>query len=236
MINAKKKEPKIKFGQIDSYILIPIIGGIIKICYRYLLLHTDSSFINHPFVFSAYSSLGMCLAFIRFIKEPSLDELMEEPEDKEKKQIVKRGKFVYICITILLDFIQTVMSTFFYTKTKLNLWNFDIIILGIFSRIILKISLNRHQLVSIASIFILSLIINFIILKTEQDSYFNILAFVNQIIYYLQVVIHKLIIELHLKYASMKEYLTYFCIYYFYQYFQILKYQKNIVIFLMIIF
>ena len=58
--NDRKSEPKIKFGKIDNYILIPIIGGIIKICYRYLILHTESSFINHPFVFSSYSSLGMC--------------------------------------------------------------------------------------------------------------------------------------------------------------------------------
>jgi hypothetical protein len=137
----------------------------------------------------------MCLAFIRFIKEPNLDELMEEPEDNEIKKKVKSGKFTFICITILLDYIQTVIATFFYSKTKLNLWTFDIIILGIFSRIILKISLKRHQLVSIASIFILSIIINFIILKTEQDSYIKILAFVNQTIFYLEVVIHKLIIE-----------------------------------------
>ena len=161
-------------------------------------MHTESSFINHPFVFSSYSSLGMCLAFIRYIKEPNLDELMP-PEENDKKHEVKRGKVIFISIAILLDFIQTVMSTFFYTKTKLNLWNFDIIILGIFSRLILKISLNRHQLVGIVSIFILSLIINFIILKGEQDFYFNILAFVNQVIYYLQVVIHKLMIE---KYVS----------------------------------
>ena len=72
---------------------------------------------------------------------------------------------------------------------------FDIIILGVFCRLILKESLSRHQFVSIGSIFVLSLIINFIILKDEQDIYFNILGFVNQIIYYLEVVIHKLILD-----------------------------------------
>ena len=94
-----------------------------------------------------------------------------------------------------MDFFQTIISTFFYKKTKLNLWNFDIIILGLFCRLILKESLNRHQFVSIASIFVLSLIINIIILKGEHDIYFNILGFVNQIVYYLEVVIHKLILD-----------------------------------------
>lgn len=194
MVYNGKREQIIKFGIIDKYILIPIIGGLIKIFYRYLILHIGPSFGNHPFVFSLYSSLGMSLAFIRFIKEPNLDELMP-PDAKEKKQIVKRGKFIFICVAILLDFIQTLLATFFYLKTKLNLWNFDIIILGIFSRLILKISLYRHQLLSIASIFILSLIINLIILKEEKDLYINILTFVNQIIFHLEVVIHKLIIE-----------------------------------------
>ena len=192
--NNEKLEPKIKCGNIDTNILIPIIGGIIKIIYRYLILHTDSSFINHPFVFSSYSSLGMCLALIQFIKEPNLDEKME-PDDKEKKKKVKKGKILFIFITIFLDFTQTIISTFFYKKTKLNLWNFDIIILGFFCRLILKETLNRHQFVSIGSIFVLSLIINFIILKGEQDIYFNMLGFVNQIIYYLEVVIHKLILD-----------------------------------------
>ena len=127
MVYNGKREQIIKFGIIDKYILIPIIGGLIKIFYRYLILHIGPSFGNHPFVFSLYSSLGMSLAFIRFIKEPNLDELMP-PDAKEKKQIVKRGKFIFICVAILLDFIQTLLSTFFYLKTKLNLWNFDIII------------------------------------------------------------------------------------------------------------
>jgi len=188
---------KIQFGETNKLILIPIIGGIIKIIYRFLIIQTGPSFGNHPFVFSSYSSLGMCLAFIRYIKEPDLDELM--PENDEAKKKIKKGKIIFICIAILLDFMQTVIATFFYVKTKLNLWNFDIIILGIFSRIILKISLNRHQFVSIVSIFILSLIMNLVIVEGETDSYFNILSFVCQIILDLQVVIHKLIIE---NYAS----------------------------------
>ena len=59
----------ITFGKIDKRFLIPVIGGIIKLIYRFLLNINPKYeiLLNNPFILSVYTNIGMVLAFIPYI-------------------------------------------------------------------------------------------------------------------------------------------------------------------------
>ena len=59
----------ITFGKINMKFLIPIIGGIIRLIYRFLV-NINSKYeiiLKNPFILSIYTSIGMVFAFIPYI-------------------------------------------------------------------------------------------------------------------------------------------------------------------------
>ena len=202
-----EKQRLISFGRIDKFIFIPIIGGFIRILIKFLITYNYNNddeeknincyFLNHPFIFCCYSSLGMTLAFIPFIREKNLNELIPNVDLNKVKKKIKIHKFFLIIFSTFLDFLQSIISTFLYVDIMINLWNFDIIIIYIFSMISLKQKFYRHQYFSMISIIILSFLLNLINYENLENSnlFIILLTLFNEIIFCLQIVIHKYTME-----------------------------------------
>jgi len=200
----------ITFGKIDKRFLIPVIGGIIKLIYRFLLNINPKYeiLLNNPFILSVYTNIGMVLAFIPYIilkyrsKKINLNISENKPKlniefvhnDALKKTRIKKYKL--ILLTAIFDFSQTLLILIFCMKCIYNLWIFEILFISLFSYLLLKTKLYKHQYLSMIIIIILGLVLNILeYYKSGTDSEFNmleiIIKFLGEIFLSLNIVIAK---------------------------------------------
>ena len=213
----------ISIGIIKAKIFIPIFGGLIRLLgneYR----STNPKFenlIQNPFLLSIYTEIGMILAFIPLLiikkrtKKRVQDEIVkEQAKVKNDKLIIryeyydiyqktKYEKYKLIFISTILDFSQTILVYLFCMKFIYNLWIFDIIFISLFSYLILKTKLYKHQYFSMISIILLGFGLNIIqFFKKEVDNNDNdndnqnifseiISKFIGELCFCLNVVINK---------------------------------------------
>ena len=201
----------ITFGKIDKRFLIPVIGGIIKLIYRFLLNINPKYeiLLNNPFILSVYTNIGMVLAFIPYIilkyrsKKINLNISENKPKlniefvhnDVLKKARIKKYKL--ILLTTIFDFSQTLLILIFCMKCIYNLWIFEILFISLFSYLLLKTKLYKHQYLSMIIIIILGLVLNILeYYKSGTDNEFNILEiiikFIGEIFLSLNIVIAKI--------------------------------------------
>ena len=59
----------INFGKLDKKLLIPVVGGLIRLCYKYIVKSNPKYKIltQNPFLFNIYVNIGMILAFIPYL-------------------------------------------------------------------------------------------------------------------------------------------------------------------------
>ena len=205
----------ISLGIIDKKIIYPILGGVFKLIAD---LAIDSlskvnkiEMRNHPFLLGFNSGLGFCLSFIPFlIFKRNFDILNHSKEDEggnliynENEDIVyvKRKNVYYQLFAIAFcDFIQKLLS-FIYVGLD-NFWIFDIPFIILFSLLILKIKLYIHHLVSLVFIIIFGIVLNIIInlgINTNINIFIRIInTFIIEIIFSLEIVISKYVIEFKL--------------------------------------
>ena len=183
----------ITFGKIDKRFLIPVIGGIIKLIYRFLLNINPKYeiLLNNPFILSVYTNIGMVLAFIPYIilKYRSKKINLNISENKSKLNIefvrddvlkkTRIKKYKLILLTTIFDFSQTLLILIFCMKCIYNLWIFEILFISLFSYLLLKTKLYKHQYLSMIIIIILGLVLNILeYYKSGTDSEFNILEII----------------------------------------------------------
>ena len=167
----------IKFGKFDKKFLIPIVGGIIQLIFKYFEKNNPKYeiLLQNPFLLSIYSSMGMVLAFIPYLilkyKSKSSNNISDdEPQDQSNLNLVhinqsifekiKNSKYKYILFQEIFDFLQTISIYFFCMDIFYNFWTFDIIFISLFSYLILKIKFYRHQYISMIIITILGILLN----------------------------------------------------------------------------
>ena len=59
----------INFGKLDKKLLIPVVGGLIRLCYKYIVKSNPKYKIltQNPFLFNIYVAFGMILALIPYV-------------------------------------------------------------------------------------------------------------------------------------------------------------------------
>ena len=87
-----------------------------------------------------------------------LNKIIRKYYDAYKKII--KNKYKLICFAAFLDFSQTFILSTIQDECPYNLWEFDILFLSLFSYILLKTQLYRHQFLSILIIIILGFGLN----------------------------------------------------------------------------
>ena len=166
----------IKLGTFDKKLLIPIIGGICRLIFTFFYKKNPKYPIlsQNPFITSIYSSIGMILTFIPYLifkyRSKSSYIISNGSENQSKLNLklfnkpiienIRKKKYKFFIFQEIFDFLQTVFSTFFCMNITYNFWTFDIIFISLFSYLILKTKLYRHQYISMIIIIILGFLLN----------------------------------------------------------------------------
>ena len=170
----------IKLGKIDKKIFLPISAGLLFWPFSIVRSYTEMN--NHYIILSLCSSMGMMLSIIPLlISRKNMKRAMSNKnfKNKEKKsknieisliynkssEKIKRYKFLYIFLSSLCDFLQTLLATIIYNNTiKVNFWLLDLVFLSSLSYFILNRKLFRHQILSMIIIIILGIILDLVVL------------------------------------------------------------------------
>ena len=180
----------ITFGKINMKFLIPIIGGIIRLIYRFLV-NINSKYeiiLKNPFILSIYTSIGMVFAFIPYIilkyRSKKINSNIHENKSKLNIELVhydifkktRLKKYKLILASSICDFSETLIIYTFCMKCIYNLWMFDILFMSVFSYFLLKTKLYKHQYLSMIIIIVLGLVLNVLeYFKSENNYEFNVL-------------------------------------------------------------
>ena len=176
----------INFGDVNKRLLIPIFGGIIRLIYIFLI-HRNPKYeiaTKNPFILNIYTSVGMIFSFIPYLilkyrsKTKSISSNASQIQSKlniefihsdlyEEIEIDQSKKYKLIICSSIFDFLQVLLLTIFCIYCNYNLWIFDILFMSLFSSLILKTKLYKHQYFSMIIIIILGFILNII-------KYFNL--------------------------------------------------------------
>ena len=181
----------INIGKINKKIFIPIFGGLFRIIYKFIISFSSKAELlnKNPFLFSLYISIGMILALIPYLilkrqikKEKfNINENSTSGKDTKNRLAIKYehyniykktkwSKYKFLFLASILDCLQTLCGCILYWDFVYNLWIFDIIIISLFSNLILKTVLYRHQYFSMIIIIILGLGLNIIeYFKKDKD-------------------------------------------------------------------
>ena len=172
----------INFGKVDRKFLIPIFGGIVNLAYRYIirLIPKGENLMENPFIINIYVSIGMILAFIPYLilkyrtknivvqyvhynekqEDSKLNiKLIHNKNIEEKKRFTK---YLLFFLSASFGFLQTLLLNLFCSNCIYNLWIFDIIFISLFSYLILKTKLYKHQYISMGIIISLGFCLNII--------------------------------------------------------------------------
>ena len=204
----------ITFGKIDKKLLIPVVGGLITLSYKYIVKPNPKYNIatQNPFLWNIYVALGMILAIIPHLilkhRSKSSLNISKPPKEQSKLNIElivedydvferrKCAKYRFILYSTIFDFSQTLLFTLFALNNSFNLWNFDILFFSIFSYLMLKTKFYRHQYVGMISIIILGIGLNITeAYKEDAENTSNLfeisMIFISEICFCLTLVITK---------------------------------------------
>ena len=137
----------LNFGKVNKKFLIPIIGGIVRLIYSFLI-QLNSKFqiaLKNPFILSIYTNIGMIFAFIPYLilkyrskmPNPNSNELQHKSKlnlelivHSDSIEEIKSNKYKLIALSSIFDFSQTIIGFLFCMRVIYNLWIFDIIFIS----------------------------------------------------------------------------------------------------------
>lgn len=200
----------LSFGECDKNLIFPLIGGVSKLIVNLIIYFfpDEVELDNHPFILGITAGMGMTLSIIPYLyiekcdkkqKKKKLltsDKSLDEIEKKDDAKI-KRNKYLFLFLCAFLDFIQKDLVFLFRSNDNNNIWMFNIIFLNVFSLIIIKNPIFRHQYLSLGIMVILGIVLNALDLQEMKLAYLPIL-FLNifiEIIYSLEIVLSKYVLE-----------------------------------------
>ena len=168
----------LKFGKVNKKFLIPVFGGIVRLIYISIIkLNPKYEIISkNPFIFNIYVSISMIFAFIPYLilkcrSKRSNNNINEfQKESKLNLELIHNNifeenrctKIKLIFCSGIFDFLEVLLTTLFCSNLIYNLWIFDIIFMSLFSYLILKTTLYKHQYISMVIIISLGFILNII--------------------------------------------------------------------------
>ena len=168
----------ISFGKINKKFFIPIIGGVVRLIYAFLIILNPKygAALENPFILSIYTNIGMICAFIPYLilkyRSKRSNIISKDLKYKSKLNLelihndifdeTRCNKYKFIALSTIFDFFEIVITYLFCMNCAYNLWIFDIIFISLFSYLILKTKYYKHQYFSMIIILLLGLILNFL--------------------------------------------------------------------------
>ena len=216
--NKIKKKKLFSFAKLNKYFIFPFLSPIFCFLGNFFLelIYNDEGINNKEFLIAIITSLsyigGGILYFISWIRtrtEESRDEALEHLERKERNPSsiryiyndgLKKNKlhifFILLIMSILLVF-STVASIYALEKNVFEERLYFLFFIPLFSKIILKLDIFSHQILSllIAFIGLILLFIPVILIIEKDDILINILIFVSSIGFSLVLVLCRLLTQ-----------------------------------------
>ena len=177
----------IQLGQFHKKLLIPIIGGIFLLIYRFIRKANPKNKValKNPFILNIYVSFGMIIAFIPYLilKYKNKEKHVNNPKNiqinsklnieliyAEDYKVGFSGKYLLIFFSEIFDFSQIILFNMFSYNCIYNFWTLDILFMSILCCFLLKTHLYRHQYFSIFIIIISGLILNILEYYKQADT------------------------------------------------------------------
>jgi hypothetical protein len=205
-----KKSRLINYGKVDKNIIFPIISIIFIIVENTIFNKSNilENFYSHIFMICIGQSIGKILSFIPFIILNIINKNLSEENQiinnklvyrKEYYEKYKRIKYKKYGLIILFSILNCLINILYYRvmlSVEFDYWLLDIIYIIIFSYLILKIKLYKHQYLSILIIFIAGLSLNIInSLNAALDYIIILLSILTEIVYCLNIIVDKYLME-----------------------------------------
>ena len=179
----------IQFGKFNKKLLIPILGGIFMLFTR-LILRINPAYENakkNPFIINIYVSTGMILSFIPYLILKHKNKVFDR-SNSNRSQIKSKldlelihsrtsekinfTKYKLILFSEIFDFSQVLLTSFNSISPLFYFWTFDPLFICLFSCLILKTNLYKHQYVSIFIIIIFGFVLNLLeYFKLDDKNY-----------------------------------------------------------------
>ena len=221
------KECLFSFGKINKYFIFPFLCPIICMICNYLIIEIiqdynleNKQFFLSTFVSSTYIGGGLVyfISWIRTKTEETRDnaQLYNERKSSFVKYIYNEGiqidKFKIFLILLFLSFLFTifnVVDVYALDKNTFEERLYFLFFIPLFSKILLKTNIFKHQILSIliGSIGLILLFIPIILIIEKEDATINICMFISSIGFSFFLVL--------LKYLMIRFYISpYLCLIY----------------------
>ena len=196
----------INLGKCDVHLIYPLIGGISNFIVSFILVFLkDSVEINkHPFILGINAGFGMSLAIIPYIfflknsKKSKREKIINNVKNYGKlieryNPLMKFEKYIILFLCAFLDFLQKILVFIFHYSITNNTWVFNIIFLNVFTSMLTKNKLYKHQYLSSGIMILCGIGLNIIFLykMKTKDVPILFLSMLIEIIYSLALVLAK---------------------------------------------
>ena len=196
----------INLGKCDKHLIYPLIGGISNFTVSLILVYyRDSVEINkHPFILGINAGFGMSLAifpYIYFFKNSKIGKrgkIINNVKNYGKliernNSLLKCEKYIILFLCAFLDFLQKILVFIFHYNITNNTWVFNIIFLNVFTSMLTKNKLYKHQYLSSGIMILCGIGLNIIFLyqMKTKDIPILFLSMLIEIIYSLAIVLAK---------------------------------------------
>ena len=196
----------INLGKCDVHLIYPLIGGISNFIVSFILVFLkDSVEINkHPFILGINAGFGMSLAIIPYIfflknsKKSKREKIINNVKNYGKlieryNPLMKFEKYIILFLCAFLDFLQKILVFIFHYNITNNTWVFNIIFLNVFTSMLTKNKLYKHQYLSSGIMILCGIGLNIIFLykMKTKDVPILFLSMLIEIIYSLALVLAK---------------------------------------------
>ena len=196
----------INFGACNKNLIYPLLGGISKIVVNSILyMFEDKVELNkHSFILGINAGFGMSLAFIPYIYILKYSKIKKEENLKDNNSYIdnlfnkyspieKKQKYLIIFLCAFLDFLQRFLVYLFIYSITNNIWIFNIIFLNVFTYILTKNPIYKHQYFSSAIMILFGIGLNILNLykMKKEDVPMLFLSLFIEIIYSLGIVLAK---------------------------------------------